>query len=530
MNETPVVRKALIIGSGPSACRAAKELSRAGIGITIVDRGGNNTSLSGNLAEDKAIEVLTGAEVVACQGAVGSFKIFLNQGREEIVREAGAVIIAEKPIREPRFLSYNLSPSATVISLSDARHWLNQIQEKNPGKIAFIVGIDQESNSLVMAEVLQNALDIRSRLNGEVCILTANVKVAGNGLEKLYQENRRAGVLFFKFTHTKPEIRQDGDGQAEISLVDEITSQQVIIKPDIVVVDEDTRPSDYLTALARIFNLDMDDSGFLQADNIYRFPVLSNRRGILVIGPSRTMGSPGEQNRDAGNAARVTIRLLREQNSLTTKKASIHRGKCTICLTCYRVCPHGAITWDNRAVIMQEACQACGICASECPMDAIQLEDYSDQRLTAQITAGTSKPDFKEKEFFIPRLIVFCCRRSAYPAMKLAERFGPLPLGLQAVEAPCAGKIDLDYIMKSFEGGADGVMVLTCHAGNCHAERGNIYAEGRVYRARGLLQEVGLEKDRLIFATIASNMGKQFLDIMNQAENKIQALGPSPLK
>jgi heterodisulfide reductase subunit A-like polyferredoxin len=56
---------------------------------------------------------------------------------------------------------------------------------------------------------------------------------------------------------------------------------------------------------------------------------------------------------------------------------------CARRLTCYWLCPHGAITWDNRAVINELACQGCGICASQCPNDAIQVRNCTDEHLTA---------------------------------------------------------------------------------------------------------------------------------------------------
>eukprot|EP00831_Metopus_contortus_P064493 TRINITY_DN5771_c0_g1_i4.p1 TRINITY_DN5771_c0_g1~~TRINITY_DN5771_c0_g1_i4.p1 ORF type:complete len:135 (+),score=25.89 TRINITY_DN5771_c0_g1_i4:250-654(+) len=64
--------------------------------------------------------------------------------------------------------------------------------------------------------------------------------------------------------------------------------------------------------------------------------------------------------------------------------------------------------------------------------------------------------------------------------------------------------------MKAFVEGADGVMVAACHEGNCKAERGNIYAGWRVAEVQKRLEAMGLNKDRLIFTTVASNMAEEF--------------------
>ena len=114
--------------------------------------------------------------------------------------------------------------------------------------------------------------------------------------------------------------------------------------------------------------------------------------------------------------------------------------------------------------------------------------------------------------------------------MKLAAHMGyPLPFGLQGIEVPCGGKIDPDYVLKSFEYGADGVIIMACHQGNCFSERGNTYAEQRAAIIKEMLNETGLEKDRLIFKHIASNMGSEFFNIVKNAETAIKALGPNPL-
>ena len=58
----------------------------------------------------------------------------------------------------------------------------------------------------------------------------------------------------------------------------------------------------------------------------------------------------------------------------------------------------------------------------------------------------------------------------------------------------------------------DGVLVLTCHEGNCKSEKGNTYASWRVEDAQCMLEEAGYDKERLRFATLASNMGKPWDD------------------
>ena len=77
---------------------------------------------------------------------------------------------------------------------------------------------------------------------------------------------------------------------------------------------------------------------------------------------------------------------------------------------------------------------------------------------------------------------------------------------------------------------ADGVLIVTCHEENCNSERGNIYAKRRVASIADMLSQIGFEKDRLMLASLASNMGKAFSELTQDFEKRIKTLGPSKIK
>jgi coenzyme F420-reducing hydrogenase delta subunit len=121
-----------------------------------------------------------------------------------------------------------------------------------------------------------------------------------------------------------------------------------------------------------------------------------------------------------------------------------------------------------------------------------------------------------------PTIVAFCCQNSGLEAARMAESFGmPLPKGLKTVAVPCAGKVDIDYIMHALAEGADGVVVMACHNGNCKSENGSLYANWRAANAQDMIEAIGLEKDRICFATTASNMGADFSSILMEMEAKL---------
>jgi len=67
------------------------------------------------------------------------------------------------------------------------------------------------------------------------------------------------------------------------------------------------------------------------------------------------------------------------------KAAQVQRDLCVSCLTCVRVCPWDIPKIDDSGVaaIDPAACRACGICAGECPAQAIILNQSEDERLLA---------------------------------------------------------------------------------------------------------------------------------------------------
>jgi coenzyme F420-reducing hydrogenase delta subunit len=106
--------------------------------------------------------------------------------------------------------------------------------------------------------------------------------------------------------------------------------------------------------------------------------------------------------------------------------------------------------------------------------------------------------------------VAFCCRRSAAPALRAAVDDGNCwPATLSIIEVPCAGSIAPEVILAAFRQGADGVLVLACHADNCHSLHGNHLAQQRAEVSSAFLDRCGAGAGRLLFKTLASNMATE---------------------
>ncbi|MEW6618442.1 MAG: hydrogenase iron-sulfur subunit [bacterium] len=132
---------------------------------------------------------------------------------------------------------------------------------------------------------------------------------------------------------------------------------------------------------------------------------------------------------------------------------------------------------------------------------------------------------------FEPEIVAFCCHYCAYGAADLAGSMRlNYPANVKIIKLPCTGKVDILYLLKAFEDGADGVYVAGCLEGNCHFIDGNIKAKRRVARAKKLLDETGIGGNRLEMFNMSASMGPKFAEVAREMTNKIQELGPSPLR
>lgn len=128
---------------------------------------------------------------------------------------------------------------------------------------------------------------------------------------------------------------------------------------------------------------------------------------------------------------------------------------------------------------------------------------------------------------FEPKITAFCCTFCAFSAADLAGSMRlQYPPNVRIVKLPCTGKVDVLYILKAFEEGADGVFVAGCLEGECHYLEGNFRAKKRVHYAKKLLEEVGIEGDRVEMYNLSSAMGGRFAEIVTEMTEKVKELGP----
>jgi len=104
------------------------------------------------------------------------------------------------------------------------------------------------------------------------------------------------------------------------------------------------------------------------------------------------------------------------------------------------------------------------------------------------------------------------------------------PASIKIIRVPCTGKVDVMYLLRAIQKGADGAYVVGCLEGTCHYNEGNFRARERVDHVRSLLAEIGLEPDRVRMYNLSSGEGPTFAAYAREMTENIIKLGPSPLK
>lgn len=127
---------------------------------------------------------------------------------------------------------------------------------------------------------------------------------------------------------------------------------------------------------------------------------------------------------------------------------------------------------------------------------------------------------------FEPRIIGFLCNWCAYAgADKAGVLQEPFPANVHIVRIMCSGRMDPRLMMRAFAAGADGVLVLACHPGDCHYKEGNLRAAGRQAILARVLEQMGIDRQRCRFDYVSANEGEKYRQVISAMVADLKELG-----
>ena len=128
---------------------------------------------------------------------------------------------------------------------------------------------------------------------------------------------------------------------------------------------------------------------------------------------------------------------------------------------------------------------------------------------------------------FEPKIVGFMCNWCAYRGADLAgtSRMKSAP-NVRTVRVMCSGRVDPQLVEKAFQLGADGVLILGCHPGDCHYSEGNYKAARRISLLKKMMAQFGIEDERIRLDWVSASEGDRFRKIVNEMTEQIRVLGP----
>jgi len=131
---------------------------------------------------------------------------------------------------------------------------------------------------------------------------------------------------------------------------------------------------------------------------------------------------------------------------------------------------------------------------------------------------------------FQPKIVGFLCNWCSYAGADLAgvSRIS-YPTNIRIIRLMCSGRVDPVFVLETLANGADGVMVMGCHPGDCHYMEGNLQTECKIKMLKKLIARTGLEPARLRLEWVSAAEGERFAELVREFTNQIKALGPSLL-
>jgi F420-non-reducing hydrogenase iron-sulfur subunit len=129
---------------------------------------------------------------------------------------------------------------------------------------------------------------------------------------------------------------------------------------------------------------------------------------------------------------------------------------------------------------------------------------------------------------FEPKILGFLCNWCSYAGADLAgvSRV-QYPPNIRVIRVMCSGRVDPAFIFHAFEVGADGVIVMGCHIGDCHYLEGNYEAEKKFDMLLRFLKLIGFD-NRVRLEWVSASEGTRYGAVVTEFTEHIKSLGPSP--
>ncbi len=348
------------------------------------------------------------------------------QAKDEYLTEKyGAIVVATgfNPISMEKFDEFAYSQSKDVITSLELERLMNAAgptggtllrpsDGEHPHTIVFVQCVGSRCAScaekgkeycskICCMYTAKHAMLIRDKYpDTDVYVFYIDVRTPGKNFDEFY---RRAveeyGVHYIKGMVGK--VSPEGS-KLKVRASDLIDGKQLHIDADLVVLAAAIEPDKSARPLATMLTASMGTNDFFTEAHPKLRPVESPTAGVFLSGACQGPKDIPETVSQAGAAASKVIGLLCK-DKLTGNPCVAHSDEwmCNGCSTCEKVCPYGAITYQEKefrmpdrtvkvrrvASVNEAVCQGCGACTVACMSGAMNLKGFTNQQIMAEVDA-----------------------------------------------------------------------------------------------------------------------------------------------
>ncbi len=430
------IPKVLVIGAGVSGLRGALALSDMGLSVFIVekqkeaggavkdwgrmapdDQHGSDIvkNLIGEVKKRDNIMLYTDAEMIGKSGYIGDFAVTLRVGKHETVKlQVGAMLVATgfdsyEPA-EGEF-GYGIDGVVTLPQFRDIADHQEGPLVHNGKPVKNVVFVYCVGSRQKKSEACPEPNEYCSRYccnagtHMALCLedrpgdlnqyhLYRDIRTYGHN-EMIYQEARTRGAVFMKYPDAEAPTVENVGGELIVKVKDQLMGgEEVEIPADLVVLVTGMVPKKNAT-LMNLLKLPVSKDGFLNELHIKLRPVETVIDGVFLAGAAQ---SPKTMAESVGASLAAVSKagglLMKGYVDLEPLVARVDTDACIWCDECLKACPYGAIeritVEDGKkeiALVIKSLCKGEGACVPVCPHDAIDVEGYTDEQITAMIDA-----------------------------------------------------------------------------------------------------------------------------------------------
>ena len=363
---------------------------------------------------------------------------------------------------------------------------------------------------------LKQAYVLKRMLGIDVCIYYTDIRATGKGYEELYWRDQEAGVVFLR--GKVAEVWRNRNGRLVVLAEDTLTGEIMEEEFDLVALATPMVPSSEMKEVAAKMKVALGEDGFVQEKHPKLDPVDSLVTGVFACGCALSPKDVRDTVSDAlGAAAKASLFLKGEYVTTSPEKAFVITELCDGCGVCVQTCPLNAITMDGgKAKIDPFLCTGCGACIPVCPKEAIDFKNATTKQIIANLKGVLT--DKKPDEI---RIIAFVDKNVGYTGMDfLGLDHVNYPESIRIVAVPSTAIIGRKHLLYAFAFGADGILVI-----EGQQDIDERFTKKRMIDMSRSLAEFGIKSMRVRYSYVPLPVYKKAADLFTRFTERIKKFG-----